>query len=265
MELIDRARELIKGKDFDRKGNSRKCYFVTIDGRDYALLIYKCDNKEENTMRLQATCDLCEKGLQTPYLIGIDYEDGMAYEIQERVHGKTVAYRNVEAAGGEEKYMNDFIYTLKILDNADKNALLSLLSDARILYTNGYPIDCHPDNFLIDKDGNITFLDIDIYHMPEKVEDNFFQYVTILPYILSFSKMYLDRSPKYLEEARPYLNSIGHKWFEVCVEYLSLYDLEFDEVRSVINRIPFHYFLMDQAEIDHMIYSYFSDDRVTLG
>lgn len=266
MELIDKARALIKGREFDREGNQRKCYFVNIDGRDYALLVYKCDNKEKNTIRLQATCDLVEQGLTTPHLIGIDYEDGMAYEIQERIMGKTMAYRNPNRAGGEERYITDFIHTLRILDEADKSTFLGLLSDARILYINGYSLDCHPDNFLIDEDGNITFLDIDIFDMPKKREDRFINYVTILPYIISFVvSMHLKKDSKYYEECKRLLNSIGHKWFEVCVEYLSLFDLTFEEVRKAVNFVPFHYFLMDQAEIDHMIYSYFADDRIVLS
>ena len=45
MILIERARNLIEDKDCDREGNSKKCYFVNLDGNDYVLLIYKC--KEE--------------------------------------------------------------------------------------------------------------------------------------------------------------------------------------------------------------------------
>ena len=266
MQLIDKARELIKGQEYDREGNSRKCYFVNIDGRDYALLVYPCDNKEENTVRLQATCDLVEQGLDTPHLIGIDYEDGMAYEIQERVMGKTFAYRTPSRCGGEEIFMTDFIYSLKILDNADKSAFLGLLNDARIYYINGYDLDCHPDNFLIDKEGNFTLIDLDIYDMPKKREDKFYLYCNALPYIISHVvSIFLKEDSKYYDEIRVLLRSIGHKWFEMCVEYLAMYDFEAPEMRQIINRISFNYFLMDQAEIDHMIYSHFSDDRVILG
>ena len=41
--------------------------------------------------------------------------------------------------------------------------------------------------------------------------------------------------------------------------------IEAPEMRQILNRVSFNYFLMDQAEIDHMIYSHFSDDRIILG
>ena len=44
-----------------------------------------------------------------------------------------------------------------------------------------------------------------------------------------------------------------------------MYDFEAPEMRQILNRVSFNYFLMDQAEIDHMIYSHFSDDRIILG
>ena len=37
MLIIDKARELIKDREYDHRGASRKCYFVTIDGKEYAL------------------------------------------------------------------------------------------------------------------------------------------------------------------------------------------------------------------------------------
>ncbi len=265
MILIDRAREMIKNQEPNRTGNYKKCYFVTIDGKDYALLVYECNNQEENNIRLQATNDLCEQGLSTPHAIGVDYQDGMAYELQERVHGKTMAHRNSNVPGGYDKYISDFIYTLIILDNATKDVFLRLLRDARIVHTNGYPLDCHPDNYLISKDGSITFLDLDIYREPTSTPDKFGMYVNILPYIISFVTSHeLKPEGRYYDDACELLRRIGHKWFEICVEYLSLLDLSFEEVKNIINMIDFDYFMISTEDKNKMIDDYFKDDRIVL-
>ena len=84
--------------------------------------------------------------------------------------------------------------------------------------------------------------------------------------MISFvTSVFLKEDSKYYDEIRELLRSIGHKWFEICVEYLAMYDFEAPEMRQILNRVSFNYFLMDQAEIDHMIYSHFSDDRIILG
>ena len=266
MILIDRARDLIKNQEPNRTGNSRKCYFVTIDGKDYALLVYKCINKEDNNIRLQAISDLCEQGLSTPHAIGIDYYDNVAYELQERVHGKTMAYRNVNMAKGEDNYLSDFLYTLRILDEAPKDVFFRLLRDARIMHTNGYSLDCHPDNFIIDKEGNISFIDLDIYGSPKKTPDRFVSYVNILPYIFSFVT-YTDLKPnsKYYEESCEILKRLGQKWFEICVEYLSLLDLSFEDVKKTVSMISFNYFMISREEKNQMIEDYFRDERIVLS
>lgn len=266
MLLIDKARELIKNQEANRHGNSRQCYFVTIDGVEYALLVYKCLDEEKNNIRLQAINDLCEQGLSTPHAIGIDYDNGVAYELQERVQGKTMAYRNPGDAKGEDNFWADFLYTLRILDNAPKDVFLRLLRDNRIMYINGYSLDCHPDNYLIDKYGNITLIDLDIYDEPKKRLDNFGLYCNILPYILSFVVyMHLKKDSKYYNECYELLRRIGQKWFEICIEYLSLLDLTFEEVQKCVKGISFNYFLISEVEKIKMIDDYFKDDRIILS
>ena len=266
MILIDRAREIIKNQEANRHGNSRQCFFVTIDNVDYALLVYKCSNINENNNRLQSINDLCEQGLSTPHVVGIDYHDGLAYELQERVHGKTMAYRNADMAKGQDNYLSDFLYTLRILDNAPKDALLRLLRDTRIVHINGYSLDCHPDNYIINKEGYISFIDLDIYKEPKKTPDRFGNYVNILPWILSFvTNCDLKDDSKYFSECFELLRRIGQKWLEVCVEYLSLLDLSFEEVRQTVNKISFNYFMYSNEEKNNMIEEYFRDERIILG
>ena len=265
MLLIDRAREMIKNQEANRHGNSRECFFVTIDGVDYALLVYKCSDREKNNIRLQSINNLCEQGLSTPHAIGIDYHDGMAYELQERVQGKTMAYRNADMAKGEDNYMSDFLYTLRLLDNAPKDALLRLLRDARIMHINGYELDCHPDNYLISKDGYITFIDLDIFNEPKVTPDRFGKYVNLLPWILSYATYGgFKEGCKYFGECYELLRRIGQKWLEVCVEYLSLLDLSFEEVRKVVNTISFNYFMYSTEEKNQMLEEFFRDERVIL-
>ena len=257
MLIIDKARQLIKDKHYDRRGNSRNCYFVSIDGKEYALLVYKCDDKKKNDIRLKSTNYLCNQGLVTPSIIGIDYHDGFAYELQEKCNGKTMAFRAYERAGGKEKYLNDFLDTLKILDNADPSVFLELLNNARIIQINGYSLDCNPDNYMIDNNGNIILIDIDIYDEPKMENDNFNNYVNVLPNIFSF--VYdLKKDSEYGAICQPLLKSISYKWLEQCVNYLSSFDFTIEEIINIVSRIDFGYFLINQTEKNNMINNYFS-------
>ena len=258
MLIIDKARELIENKECDCRGNSRKCYYVSIDGREYALLVYKCNNKEKNDLRLNTISYLCNQGLATPGIIGIDYRDGIAYELQEKCNGKVMSYRGFERAGGKENYFDNLLHTLKILDNADPNIFLNLINNTRLLHVNGYLLDCHPDNFMIDNFGNISFIDLDIYHKPKMESDRLYNYVNVLPWIFSF--FMLDSNNKHYKEILSKLKSIGYKWFYQCVNYLSSFNLTNEEIINIVSNISFDYFMIDQTERNNMISSCFNND-----
>ena len=269
MEIIDKARELAIGKEYDGKGASKKCYFVTIDGKEYALLIYKCADIEKNNIRLNATKHLYSQGLSTPNIIGIDYEDGIAYELQEKAHGKVFAYRAFKDIGGEDRYLDDTLQTLNILDNASLDVFLKLLNDFRILRTNGYEPDCHSDNFFIDENGNITFVDLDIHHEPSTTENIFQHNVIFLPSILSFpfglfshGRRMLQSDCIYYQKCHELLKNICYKWLEACVQYLTLFNFSIEEIRRIVSGIYFNYFTLDDAEKEKMLNDFFSDSKI---
>ena len=263
MLIIDKARELIKDKEFDCQGNSRLCYYVTIDGKEYALLVYKCNNVERNNLRPSSINYLKNQGLSTPGIVGVDYDGETAYELQEKCNGKPMAFRNANRAGGEDIYFNDFLETLKTLDNADPSTFINLMNGARIVHINGYSLDCHPDNFMLDNDGNITFMDLVIDREPTTKSESIGNYVNVLPWIFSFSVSKLN-SENY-DTFLPLLKSIGYKWFYQCINYLSTFDLTPDEINNIISDISFNYFMIDQTEKDNMINNYFSNDMSRKG
>lgn len=102
MILIERARHLIEDKDYDREGNSKKCYFVNMDGNDYALLIYNCQEEYQGKLisRINGTMHLINQGFHTPATYDIYFDDDIVYELQGRAKGKAFAYRSINQADG---------------------------------------------------------------------------------------------------------------------------------------------------------------------
>ena len=211
---------------------------------------------------METTNYLQNQGVATPGIVGIDYCDGYAYELQEKCDGKLIAFRSIEDVGGEDEYIEDFLKTLNILNNADPSVFLKLMNSTRLLHINGYNLDCHSDNYMIDNNGNIAFIDVDIYHKKETKNDMFINYINVLPNILSFALYALQSSSnsKYKDACIPLLKSIGYKWLEQCVNYLSAYGFTNEEIIKQVRGISFNYFMIDKTEKDNMITSYFSSD-----
>lgn len=259
MILIERARHLIENKKRDRNGNSKSCHFVNLDGIDYALLTYGCneENQKKVLFRINETMKLIREGFHTPDTYDIYFDENTAYELQGMAKGKTFAYRRISDAGDIESYMKDILLSLKSVENSEKESLLNLLNDSKIFWENGHSLDCHPDNFYIDENGNFTVIDLDIIEEKEKRLPYYDGIANTLPYILSFLK--IEPNSPFYEECIESLHSIAIIWIDACVIFLKNNGLENEEIKKIIGSINFNYFKIGNDEKTGMLKTYFDE------
>lgn len=259
MILIEKARHLVEEKERDRNGNSKSCYFVNIDGIDYVLLTYKCNEEDESKVkgRIAQTTRLIGEGFHTPDIFDIYFDEDKAYELQGRAKGKTFAYRNIDQAGGIESYMKDALLSLKVLENSEKSSLLSLLNDSKIFSENGYSLDCHPDNFYIDENGNFTVIDLDISEEKAKEQPYYLGIVRTLPNILSFLRL-SPNTPHY-DECVASIRTIAPMWIDACVTFLLENGLSIEDAKKIISSIDFKYLFINDEEKEFMIGKQFDE------
>lgn len=253
MILIERARNLIEDKDCDREGNSKKCYFVNLDGNDYVLLIYKCKEEYQKRIlsKINGTMHLINQGFHTPDIYDVYFDDDIVYELQGRAKGKAFSYRHIAQAGGPENYVNDLLISLKALEFTDKSNMMSLLNDAKLYRENGYSLDCHSDNFFIDEEGKISMIDLCITEDPKKTDPYYISYVNTLPSIMSSSRVSPDM-PRY-DECVASARNIASMWLDTCIEFLLQNNLSIEEIRETINSMGFNYFYINPEEKELMI------------
>lgn len=248
MSLIDEAISLINKDEFDRQGNSRKCYFVNISGIEYALLIskfYEHDLKS-TLIRYKETANLSEKGMNTPVVVDFKIEDGLLYELQTKVKGKTFAYRDYEQAGGVDNYMQDISESLKILNQAPEEYLLKFLEDVKLYNSNGYSLDCHPDNYYLTPSGEISFIDLDIYDESQEKKIDYPNIINIMPNIFSFFT--LDSKDLDYEKNVLAIQEFASKWYRVVYKFLLNNGYSHDESIKEMHFISGNYLYLDKDD-----------------
>lgn len=143
------------------------------------------------------------------------------------------------------------LISLKTLELSDKSNLMYLLNDAKLYRENGYSLDCHSDNFIIDEEGRISIIDLDITEDPKKREPYYISYVNTLPNIMSFFRIKPDM-PRY-DECVESIRNIGSMWLDSCIEFLLQNNLSMEEIKSTVNAITFNYFYINNEEKELMI------------
>lgn len=253
MDLLKKAHQFIEGKEIERNGNRKNCYFVNIDGNDYALLTYKFNEEDRKKIliRIKETMSLIEQGFHTPLIIDIEFDEDMVYELQRKAKGKTLAYRSIEQAGSIENYVNDLFLSLEILKSAPKSCFLALINDSKIFSENGHSLDCHSDNYVIDENGQFTLIDLDIHHEGVKRDANYFAITNTLPNIFSFFRLKPDM-PHY-DECISAMRNIAPIWLNVAVDFLVQNGFSTEETKKMVNNINFNYFHITPNEKTSMI------------
>lgn len=258
-ELLNIARSLINEKEKDRSGNNKSCFFVNISGKDYALLTYECreNEKKGNLIRIKETNRLIEQGLHTPTIVDIEFDEDIVYELQEKANGKTLSYRNVEDAKSDEVYANDIFESLEILKTAPKSAFLELINDSKIFDENGHSLDCHSDNFVIDQNGYLTLIDLDLYREGVKRDTNYFSVVNTLPNIFSF--FFIKPGMPHYDDCVTSMQTIAPVWIETTIDFLYQNGFSEEEVKKMVSNIELKYFHIDQGEKDFMMENVFNE------
>ena len=261
MDLLRRAINSVDGKSSDTHGSLKECFYVLLDDKEYALLVYKCgsDKIERNNLRISETKKLIAKGLKTPNIIDILYENEYAYELQEKVQGDILIGRSIPFEDNEnfDSYYLSVLKNLQIMEKSPNECLIELLENAALLYSNSYSIDCHADNFIIDNFGNITFIDIDIFEPLINRDIKKHYCINVLPNILSTMTYYISPNNKYYIPLKEILTSLAAKWIEVCNIYLTKYGYTKDEIKEVTSKIQYSYFLQNNDEKNELLNNYY--------
>ncbi len=265
MRIIEEAIKSIDGKDYDCKGNFKKCYFVNIEGKEYALLVYKCDEerKEINNLRINETKKLIEQGFLTAPILDLLYDNGNAYELQERVKGNIICGKYIPLENSEDydSFYLSVLDSLKIIERSSNDKLIDLMNNAALVYSNSYPLDSHGDNYIIDSEGNITFIDIDISTPAKKRDIKIHYCLSVLPNILSTFTYYVREDSKYYKALKELLASISIKWVDACNTILNYNGYSEEDIKELINGIRYNYFLQSEEEKNEMLNNYFGSNK----
>lgn len=206
-KVLETLAKNVKFSKYDAFSVEKKCHYVTLDGKEYALMwqtvkVDKINEMMDELNELKKRIDEAKKsGARLPSILAIYKDNNHIFQLQEKVNGKKFDYYEIL---DQKTSVDDFIELLITFD------LMSL---------NGLSIETG-HNCYVDEDGHINLFDCIL----SKKDDRH----NARPEL--FKRIVFPEPNDYKEEDVEILKRILEKWIIACAKYFSMFNTDREDI-----------------------------------
>lgn len=231
-KILERIVNDVNFSEYDAFSTSKYCHYITIKGKELALIWQSYDSDVLMGKDLDAIRELrarvavaVEMGARLPRLHSFLKRDNYIFQIQDRAMGKKFAYYEILAS---KTTVEDFIEVLKTID---------------IMYEVGLNID-QGYNCMVDDDGHINLFDYYLT-LPRNYK------VNSRPYL--FHDLIFREPQNVSEDDIKELKKIMRKLVKACVIYFHQNGLKREVIYAEIMKIIKDYSFISMEEKNYLI------------